>query len=193
VKVPRRLRGYAYQTFYRLPGRVRRRIVSVIVPSYTVGAVTILRDTQTADPGRLLLLRQPPGRGWGLPAGLLKRREPPVVGAARELFEESGVRLRPEDLTPAVPNAIVHPLGWVDMVFTAAVPASSTALAVDGGEVLEARWFPLDALPALTPASALLLGVYGIGPRAGDSDPAVAAHRSLGGDLSGPPATGERP
>jgi ADP-ribose pyrophosphatase YjhB (NUDIX family) len=193
VKVPRRLRGYAYQAFYRLPSRVRRRIVSAIVPSYTVGAVTILRDAETAEPGRLLLLRQPPGRGWGLPAGLLKRREPPAAGAARELFEESGVCLRPRDLTPAVPNAIVHPLGWVDMVFTAAVPASTTRLVVDGGEVLEARWFPLDGLPPLTPATALLLGIYGIGPRADDTDPAIAVHRSPGGDPSGPPDSGDRP
>jgi 8-oxo-dGTP diphosphatase len=191
VKLPRRLRGYAYQTFYRLPGRIRRRMVGMIAPSYTVGAVTFLRDSEAADPGRMLLLRQPPDRGWGLPAGLLKRREPPAVGAARELFEESGVRLEPAELTPALPNAVVHALGWVDMVFTGTVPASTTPLEVDGGEVLEARWFPLDALPPLTPASALLLGIYGIGPRAGDSDPAIAAHRCFGGDLSGPPATGE--
>jgi 8-oxo-dGTP pyrophosphatase MutT (NUDIX family) len=195
------LRGYAYQTFYRLPGRIRRRIVAMIAPSYTVGAVTILRDSEASEPGRVLLLRQPPGRGWGLPAGLLKRREPPAVGASRELFEESGVRLDPGELTPALPNAIVHALGWVDMVFTGTVPASTTPLEVDGGEVLEARWFPIDGLPQLTPATALLLGIYGIGPRADDADPAVAAHRYSAGDLSGaaedvgdgrPPVTGDR-
>jgi 8-oxo-dGTP diphosphatase len=73
VKIPRRLRGYAYQTFYRLPGRVRRRIVRLIVPNFLVGAVTLITDSEAAAPGRLLLLRQPPGRVWGLPAGLLKR------------------------------------------------------------------------------------------------------------------------
>ena len=60
----------------------------------------------------------------------------------------------------------MHALGWVDMVFFGSVPASTTPLVVDGGEVLEARWFPLDNLPGLTPNTALLLGVYGIGPRA---------------------------
>jgi 8-oxo-dGTP diphosphatase len=166
VKLPRRVRGYAYQTFYRLPGMVRRRIVRLVVPKYLVGAVTIIQDSEATPPGRLLLLRQPPGRAWGLPAGLLKRYEQPAAGAARELYEESGVRLRAADLTPANPNAIVHALGWVDMVFHGSVPASSTPLRVDGGEVLEARWFPLDQLPPLTPNTALLLGVYGIGPRA---------------------------
>jgi ADP-ribose pyrophosphatase YjhB (NUDIX family) len=88
------------------------------------------------------------------------------VGAARELSEESGVVICPDDLTPAVPNAIVHPKGWVDTVFMGTVPASSTPLVVDGGEVLEARWFALDDLPRLTPNTEILLGIYGLGPAA---------------------------
>lgn len=166
MKLPRRLRGVAYQTFYRLPHPVRRSIVRLIVPKYLVGAVTIVRDSEASEPGRLLLLRQPPGRRWGLPAGLLKKAEAPAVGAARELLEESGVVIQPDALTPAVPNAIVHPRGWVDTIFMGEVPASTTPLVVDGGEVLEAAWFPLDDLPPLTPNTALLLGVYGMGPLA---------------------------
>ena len=158
------MRGYAYQTFYRMPGPVRRRIVRLVVPKYLVGAVCLIKDSEARDVDRLLLLRQPPGRRWGLPAGLLKRREPPVIGAVRELFEESGVRLRPDDLVPAVPNAIVHAKGWVDTVFWGEVPASMTRLVVDGGEVLEAAWFPVDQLPPLTSNTAALLGIYGIGP-----------------------------
>jgi 8-oxo-dGTP diphosphatase len=164
VDIPRRVRGYAYQTFYRMPGLLRRRLVRLISPKYLVGAVTLVQDSEAPGAGRLLLLRQPPGRRWGLPAGLLKKHEPPVVGAARELFEESGVRLPIDELTPAVPNAIVHQQGWVDTVFLASVPASTTRLVVDGGEVLEARWFPIDELPPLTANTAKLLGLYGIGP-----------------------------
>ncbi|WP_067506271.1 NUDIX domain-containing protein [Actinoplanes sp. TFC3] len=147
-----------------MPHPLRRRIVRMVVPKYLVGAVCIIRDA--ADEGSLLLLRQPGHRGWGLPAGLLKKGELPHVGAARELHEESGVRIHPDDLVPAVPNAIVHAKGWVDTVFLGSVPASTTELVVDGGEVLEARWWPLDELPQLTPNTALLLGNYGIGPRA---------------------------
>jgi 8-oxo-dGTP pyrophosphatase MutT (NUDIX family) len=166
VNIHRRLRGVAYQTFYRLPHPVRRRIVRLIVPKYLVGAVTIIRDSEAPEPGRLLLLRQPPGRSWGLPAGLLKKAEPPAVGAARELSEESGVVIAPDDLVPAVPNAIVHAKGWVDTIFMGSVPASKNPLVVDGGEVLEAGWFPLDDLPRLTPNTAIVLGVYGMGPHA---------------------------
>jgi len=65
VKIPRRLRGYAYQTFYRLPGRVRRRLVRIIVPKYLVGAVNVITDADAPEPGRLLLLRQPPDVAGG--------------------------------------------------------------------------------------------------------------------------------
>ena len=157
---------YAYQIFYRMPGPVRRRLVRVLVPKYLVGAVTLVYDSLAPEPGRLLLLRQPPGRLWSLPAGLLKRREHPAVGAARELAEESGIGLHPEHLTPAVPNAIVHPEGWVDMVYVTTVPAEDTALLVDGAEVLEAAWFPVNELPPMTRNTVKLLGHYGIGPAA---------------------------
>ena len=162
MKIPRRIRGLGYQTFYRLPLPMRRGIVRLIIPKYLVGAVTVITD----ESDRLLLLRQPPGRAWGLPAGLLKKYEPPAEGASRELFEESGVRIAAADLTPGVPNAIVHPRGWVDMVYFGSVPAAEHPLVVDGGEVLEARWFPPGELPPLTPNTALLLGTYGIGPQA---------------------------
>ncbi|GAA2700472.1 NUDIX hydrolase [Micromonospora olivasterospora] len=164
-------RAFAYQVFYRLPVPLRRRLVRLAVPKYIVGAVTLVRDAEADAPGRLLLLRQPPGHSWTLPAGLLQRGEAPVVGAARELFEESGVRLAPERLRPAVPNAVVHAKGWVDVVFEAEVPASTTELKVDGAEVFEAAWHPLDDLPRLSRATANLLGYYGIGPRAGEVPP----------------------
>jgi 8-oxo-dGTP diphosphatase len=160
----RQMRVYAYSAFYRMPSSVRRRIVRLVVPKYLIGAVTLVYDSDAPQPGRLLLLRQPPGRRWGLPAGLLKRRERPAAGAARELAEESGVALDPRELRPAVPNAIVHSAGWVDMVFTASVPAATTRLRVDGAEVLEAAWFPVDALPPLTRNTAALLADYGLGP-----------------------------
>ena len=166
MDVTRLVRAYAYQTFYRMPGSVRRRLVRVLVRKYLVGAVTLVYDSLTPEPGRLLLLRQPPGRLWSLPAGLLKRREHPAVGAARELAEESGISVHPERLEPAVPNAIVHAEGWVDMVYTTRVPANDTALSVDGAEVLEAAWFPLNDLPPLTRSTTTLLGYYGIGPAA---------------------------
>lgn len=159
--------GLIYPLFYRLPQRTRVRLARLVAPTYTVGSVVLLRDSEATGAGRLLLLRQPPGRGWSLPAGLLARGETPLLGAVRELAEESGVHLRPEQLRPAAPNALVHTHGrWVDMVFEASVPASTTTLRVDGREVLEAAWHDLAALPPLTRSTARLLAHYGIGPLA---------------------------
>lgn len=156
------IRRFAYSVFYRLPQRVRLTLVRLGAPTYTVGAVVLVRDTETGD---LLLLRQPPGRGWSLPGGLLSHGERPADGARRELYEETGLRLPPENVTAAEPNAIVHTRGrWIDLVFDARVPASEMTLRVDGAEVHEAAWHPVDGLPKLTRATARLLAHYGIGP-----------------------------
>jgi len=158
----RRLRKLGFAVFYRLPSVVRRRLVRLAVGKYIVGAVALVRDTES---DRLLLLRQPPGIGWSLPAGLLERGERPIEGCARELYEESGLRLTVDQLTPAVPNAVIHHRGrWIDVVFEASVPAGQMKLQVDDAEVLEAGWHPLNSLPPLTGATAVLLSHYGIGP-----------------------------
>lgn len=162
-----RLTALGYGVFYRLPHKFRMRLVRLATPKYTVGAVALIFDSESTDPDRILLLRQPPGRGWTLPAGLLGRRETPLSGCAREIAEETGIELDVDQLKPAVPSAVVHTRGqWVDTVFTARVPATTTVLDVDGAEVYEAAWHGLDDLPALTPATARLLAVYGIGPLA---------------------------
>jgi ADP-ribose pyrophosphatase YjhB (NUDIX family) len=159
------LRKIFYRNFYRLPGRWRRRVVRVFKPRYTIGAVTLVRAPGEDGADRLLLLRQPPGEGWSLPGGLMDRGERPAQCAARELGEESGIRLDPDDLVPANPNALVHRGGWVDCVFEARV-AAETPVTVDGAEVYEAAFHPIDALPPLTVPTARLLGHYGIGPYA---------------------------
>lgn len=161
----RQLLTLGYGVFYRLPPVWRARIVKLITPRYVLGSVVLIFDAEATGGERILLLRQPPGRGWSLPAGLLEKRETPVAGAAREAREETGIALTEAQLEPAVPNAMVHTKGhWVDMVFTTRVPASTTPLSVDGAEVWEAAWHPVDNLPKLTVATARLLEHYGIGP-----------------------------
>ena len=163
-----RLRAQAYRFAYGIPTRWRRVLVRIVMPKFIVGAVVLVFDADAraagTGPGRILLQRQPPGHGWSIPGGLLGRGERPRVGAARELFEEAGVRVNPHDLTAMSPNAIVHSAGrWIDCVFEATIPAD-TPFTVDGGEVLEAAWYRLDALPPMTIPTAKLLAHYGIGP-----------------------------
>jgi ADP-ribose pyrophosphatase YjhB (NUDIX family) len=163
----RRLRAFAYRIFYGLPGRWRRLLVRLVVPKFVLGSVVLVRDADAPAPGRLLLVRQPPGMGWSLPAGLMRRGERPIEAAARELAEETGIELTADDLEPAVPSAIVHsPQGrWVDNVFDARISADVT-LRPDGAEVLEVAWHSMDALPPLTNATARLLAHYRLGPLA---------------------------
>jgi ADP-ribose pyrophosphatase YjhB (NUDIX family) len=158
----RRLTAVGYGIFYRLPQKTRLRLVRLATPKYTIGAVILVFDPVGE---RLLLLRQPPGRGWTLPAGLLNRGETPIQGAIREAAEETGLRFTADDLQPASPNAVVHTNGrWVDTVFRAQADPATARLAVDGAEVWEAAWHDLADLPKLTVATQRLLGVYGIGP-----------------------------
>src|SRR5215471_8268443 len=95
-----RVRGYLYGAFYRLPAHWRRRLVRLITTKYVVGAVVLVRAEDDGEPERIVLLRQPPGRAWSLPAGLLKRGEAAPDGAARELFEETGLRVDAHGLIP---------------------------------------------------------------------------------------------
>lgn len=158
------LRRVAYRTFYLMPKSVRRRLVRLATPTYTVGAVMLLYNL---DQTRLLMLRQPPGHGWGLPAGLLERGERPVQAAVRELSEETGIELAASDVEQATPSAVVHTYGrWVDTVFTGRVDPNEVTLAVDGAEVLDAQWWPVNALPPVTVAASRLMAHYRLGPYA---------------------------
>lgn len=151
---------HAYAIFTRLPKRLRKRVVRAITPNYTVGAVVLLRD----DKDRLLMLRQPPGLGWSLPGGLLDRREEAIEAAARELREETGIRLALDRFTAVHPAALVNPrTQQVDVVFTATIEPG-TELHTDPVEVIEAGWFALDGLPPLTRPTANLLGRVGLAP-----------------------------
>lgn len=159
----RTIRTLAFRVFYGLPPRLRRRMVRLGVGTYTVGAVVLVTEAKT---GRLLMVRQPPGKGWSLPAGLLARGERPAEGAVRELQEETGLMISADSLVPAVPNAVVHTRGrWIDVVFLTTVSRDSS-LSCDGSEIIEAAWQPIEALPPVTPATARLLAHYGLGPYA---------------------------
>jgi 8-oxo-dGTP pyrophosphatase MutT (NUDIX family) len=65
------------------------------------------------DAGRLLLLRgfdpaRPEHRYWMTPGGGLDAGEPPAAGAARELAEETGLRVGPEELGEPVWREVVE-------------------------------------------------------------------------------------
>jgi 8-oxo-dGTP diphosphatase len=142
--VIRRLHHLALQVFRWLPVRARRRVVRTIAPGFTVGAICAI---ERAD-GALLLVRQSYRRSWGIPGGLLKRRERPDDAARREVDEEVGFAI---ELVGEPAVVIDEQARRVDLVYRAR-PAEGEDVATvtpRSPEITEARWFPIDALPDL--------------------------------------------
>ncbi len=140
----RRLHRFALQIFRRLPVRARRRVVRIIAPGFTVGAICLIERPD----GAVLLVRQSYRKGWGIPGGLLKRREGPADAARREVDEEVGLAI---DLIGEPAVVVDEAARRVDLVYRARpasgeVPDLVTPMSV---EITEARWFPVDELPEL--------------------------------------------
>jgi len=143
------------RVFGAMPSWLRLLAVRVGTPSFTAGAVLVLRRPD----GRVLLVLQRHTGAWALPGGLLRRREDAVDGLVREVAEEVGVRLDPEELP--VPRAVVDARARrIDLVFPLDAPDDRDAHVAAEDEVRRIGWFRLDDLPELTePTPAILAAV----------------------------------
>jgi len=131
--------------FRRLPGPVRRAVVRLVTPSYTIGAVAVLRRQD----GLIALVEQRHSEGWALPGGLLRRGEGPADGLVREVEEELGITLDPATLP--VPFATVNArVRRVDVVFVLEAPVPAQLHREDEVEVTRTGWFALDRLPQVS-------------------------------------------
>jgi 8-oxo-dGTP pyrophosphatase MutT (NUDIX family) len=138
-----RLYGVFLQAFGRLPRRVRRALIHLGAPSFSVGAMCVIER----DDGDLLLVRQSYRDGWGVPGGLLRRREEPADGARREAEEEVGVVVELQGEPVVVIDARVR---RIDVVFRCRIrPPVPDVVAPASVEIAEVRWFPRDALPRM--------------------------------------------
>jgi 8-oxo-dGTP pyrophosphatase MutT (NUDIX family) len=137
-----RLHRALLKLYQRLPVLGRRWVVRTIAPSYTVGAMCII---ERAD-GAILFVRHSYRKRWGVPGGLLKRREEPHDAAVREVREEIGVDVE----LFGEPAIVVDPVPQrVDLVYRGRLTADDPDLAALSPEIVEARWFPADDLPEL--------------------------------------------
>lgn len=100
----------------------------------------------TNNAGEVMLLKHSYGpKAWGLPGGGMRVGEDPQACAKRELREEVGLEvaeLQPLGVLQETLSGSPH----TSHVFTAQVSATPKP---DGREILEARFFPEDALPEL--------------------------------------------
>jgi 8-oxo-dGTP diphosphatase len=131
-------------TYGKLPLVARRWVVRVITPSYTVGAICVVER----DDGAIALIQQRYRGRWGLPGGLLARREEPRDAARREVREEIGIDVE----LLGEPVVVVEPEARrVDVVFSARPVSDAPAgsLVPTSPEITAVEWFGPDDLPEL--------------------------------------------
>lgn len=90
------------------------------------------------------------GAFWNIPSGMVESEETPVLGAVRELAEETGLVVAPEDLqlvgTSSAMNGEHRSLAWN---FATVIQTPTIAVDDPDGLILEARWFTRDDAVAL--------------------------------------------
>lgn len=159
--------------YQRLPTRARRWLVRAANPKYTVGAICLIERSD----GALLLVRHAYRGRWGFPGGLVKRQEDAADAARREVREEVGLDVE----LISGPTVVVEPRPQrVDVLFRARVPdgVDPASARPVSAEIVEARWFPPDALPELQAEAATGL---------------MAVARSLGWSGAASAQLGQRP
>lgn len=88
------------------------------------------------------------GKLWTFPGGGIKRKEAPEVAVKREVKEEVGIVI--ENLQ------LVGELDWgqegkKDTIYCFATKVENKDFKIDTTEILEAKWFPVSAIPVLPP------------------------------------------
>lgn len=153
---PTTLKDAAYRQFLRvyrvLPRRLRRTLVRLGTPKFTMGAICIVQR----EDGQVLLARHSYWSRWGTPGGLAQRNEHPETTAVRETREEVNLDIE----VVGEPVLVVEPRPRRIDVVVLARPAPSadlTAVRPSSPEIVRVGWFSLDALPDLQVETATAL------------------------------------
>lgn len=139
-----------------VPGETARRCPSceLYVPMQLSAAVlaAVTRPGPAGRPDELLLVRHAYGPTglWALVAGFVEAGETLEEAVRREVGEEVGLAVDQVAYFGSQPWAMSGP-GTLLTGFTARAADPLAEPVVDGKELAEARWFPLDGLPAELP------------------------------------------
>lgn len=119
-------------------------------PLWLPGAAAVVYD----DAGRVLLGRRADTGQWTLITGIIDPGEHPGEAVAREVLEETGVKVRVEHLVSVdVVGPMTFPNGdvcsFLSLVFRCRYVSGEAR--VNDDESADVRWFGLDELPELNP------------------------------------------
>ncbi|KAB8169937.1 NUDIX domain-containing protein [Streptomyces sp. 3MP-14] len=129
-----------------LRGPLQWRLLWLTHATFMVGVTGVVRN----ENGQVLLLRHrmwPADRPWGLPTGYAVRGEEFPMTVVREVREETGLDVVPGRLVQVTSGYRLR----VEIAYEALHVGGT--LAIDGFEILEAKWFSPDALPKGTQES----------------------------------------
>jgi len=139
MKFPFIIRYLAQKTFWVIVRPIRACYRFFVRPTYKAAKVVVVRDN------KILLVRPDYGhRQWTLPGGNLEKGETYEEAAIREVREETGLEVR--DLTFVREYEADHTY-FKSLIQSFATEVSDEHFTIDGIEIKEAAWFPLNQLP----------------------------------------------
>jgi 8-oxo-dGTP pyrophosphatase MutT (NUDIX family) len=135
VELPVAVRRLAYRAAYRA-----LRVWWFVTRPRKSGVKCVLTDGD-----QVLLVRHTYGRRhWDIPGGAVKRGEPPLQAARREMREELGIDVAD---WVSIGELLVRMNHRHDTLHCFHVDLRAPAITIDRGELDEAHWFARGALP----------------------------------------------
>ena len=122
-----------------LGSSIRWRVLWLAHDKFMIGVAGVVLN----DHNQVLLLRHRYWKAgtWGLPAGYAKKSETLEACIGREIEEETGLLVESQSLLKIVSGYKLR----FEAIYMARLAGGE--LLIDTGELLEARFFPLDRLP----------------------------------------------